>query len=187
MQISVHDIVKRFGNNEVVANSTFAIEEGELFTLLGPSGCGKTTLLRLIAGFYAPDKGEVRFDGRNVNDMPPRERGIGMVFQSYALWPHMTVRDNVAYELKINNVASRELGQRVQAVLAKVNTSITNPLAINAFLSAAVGNLAIDDTWTEGELPPDDLAWEGNDDTPVEVIAVRGNTALADIRAMLKR
>jgi iron(III) transport system ATP-binding protein len=120
MQISVHDIVKRFGKNEVVGRSSFTIKEGELFTLLGPSGCGKTTLLRLIAGFYAPDEGEVRFDGRSVNDVPPHARGIGMVFQNYALWPHMTVTDNVAYGLKLRKTASSEIAQRVQAVLFKV-------------------------------------------------------------------
>ena len=120
MLIGVHDIVKRFGSNEVVGRSSFAIEEGELFTLLGPSGCGKTTLLRLIAGFYAPDEGEVRFDGKRVNEMPPHERGIGMVFQNYALWPHMTVFDNVGYGLKLRNVPSSELKTRVGAVLGKV-------------------------------------------------------------------
>jgi len=120
MQISVHDIVKRFGENEVVGRSSFTIREGELFTLLGPSGCGKTTLLRLIAGFYKPDEGEVRFDGRSVNEVPPHARGIGMVFQNYALWPHMTLTTNVAYGLKLRNTASTEIAQRVQAVLSKV-------------------------------------------------------------------
>jgi iron(III) transport system ATP-binding protein len=120
MQISVHDIVKRFGRNEVVGRSSFAIREGELFTLLGPSGCGKTTLLRLIAGFYAPDEGEVRFDGKRVNETPPHERGIGMVFQNYALWPHMTVHQNVAYGLKLRGVGGTQIDERVEAVLAKV-------------------------------------------------------------------
>ena len=120
MQISVHDITKRFGKNEVVGRSSFAIGEGELFTLLGPSGCGKTTLLRLIAGFYTPDEGEIRFDGARVNEVPPHERGIGMVFQNYALWPHMTVFDNVAYGLKLREVGRAEIGERVAAVLEKV-------------------------------------------------------------------
>ncbi len=120
MRIGVHDIVKRFGDNEVVGRSSFAIEEGELFTLLGPSGCGKTTLLRLIAGFYFPDAGEIRFGGRVVNDVPPHERGIGMVFQNYALWPHMTVEQNVAYGLKIRNVHASEIRKRVDSVLGKV-------------------------------------------------------------------
>ncbi|HYL23151.1 MAG TPA: ABC transporter ATP-binding protein [Burkholderiales bacterium] len=120
MRISVHDIVKRFGANEVVGRSSFSIADGELFTLLGPSGCGKTTLLRLIAGFYAPDAGEVRFDERRVNEVPPHERGIGMVFQNYALWPHMTVFDNVAYGLKLRGIARAEIADRVRGVLEKV-------------------------------------------------------------------
>ena len=114
MRIAVHDLTKRFGPHEVVSRVSFSIEEGEFFTLLGPSGCGKTTLLRLIAGFYAPDEGEVRFDDRRVNDVPPHERGIGMVFQNYALWPHMTVFDNVAYGLKLRKlgrVRDRQAGR----------------------------------------------------------------------------
>jgi len=120
MRISAHDIVKRFGSNEVVGRSSFEIAEGELFTLLGPSGCGKTTLLRLIAGFYTPDEGEVRFDGRRVNEVPPHKRGIGMVFQNYALWPHMTVADNIAYGLKLQKIPSSEIRNRTTAILEKV-------------------------------------------------------------------
>ena len=121
MRITVQGLTKRFGSLEVVSNVGFSIGEGEMFTLLGPSGCGKTTLLRLIAGFYAPDAGEVQVDGRVVNDLPPHERGIGMVFQNYALWPHMTVADNVGYGLKIRNTGSNEIKSRVAAVLAKVH------------------------------------------------------------------
>ena len=120
MRITVQGLTKRFGPLEVVSNVGFSIEEGEMFTLLGPSGCGKTTLLRLIAGFYAPDQGEVQFDGRVVNDLPPHERGIGMVFQNYALWPHMTVYENAAYGLKLRKVAQPEIGERIRAVLEKV-------------------------------------------------------------------
>jgi iron(III) transport system ATP-binding protein len=120
VRISVQGLVKRFGPLEVVSNVGFSIEEGEMFTLLGPSGCGKTTLLRLIAGFYSPDQGEIRFDGRVVNDLPPHERGIGMVFQNYALWPHMTVYENAAYGLKLRKVPPAEIAQRIRAVLEKV-------------------------------------------------------------------
>jgi ABC-type Fe3+/spermidine/putrescine transport system ATPase subunit len=120
MRISVQGLTKRFGPLEVVSGVGFSIEEGEMFTLLGPSGCGKTTLLRLIAGFYAPDAGEVRFDDRVVNDLPPHERGIGMVFQNYALWPHMTVFENAAYGLKLRNIGHAEIGARVDGVLEKV-------------------------------------------------------------------
>ena len=120
MRITVKGLTKRFGPLEVVSDVGFSIEEGEMFTLLGPSGCGKTTLLRLIAGFYAPDAGEVLFDDRVVNDLPPHERGIGMVFQNYALWPHMTVFENAAYGLKLRKIAPAQIGERIRAVLEKV-------------------------------------------------------------------
>ena len=120
MRVAVRNLTKRFGPLEVVSGINLAIEEGEMFTLLGPSGCGKTTLLRLIAGFYAPDEGEVCFDERKVNDVPPHERGIGMVFQNYALWPHMTVFENVAYGLKLQNIGRPEITARVTGALEKV-------------------------------------------------------------------
>jgi len=120
VRIAVQNATKRFGAMAAANDVTLTVEEGELFTLLGPSGCGKTTLLRLIAGFYAPDAGEIRFDDRRVNEVPPHERGIGMVFQNYALWPHMTVAQNVAYGLKLRKVPSGDVEQRVHAVLEKV-------------------------------------------------------------------
>jgi iron(III) transport system ATP-binding protein len=120
MRIEVRNLTKRFGALTVVNSIDLAIAEGELFTLLGPSGCGKTTLLRLIAGFYAPDAGEILFDGRVVNDVPPHERGIGMVFQNYALWPHMTAFENVAYGLRLRKTGSSEIARRVEAVFEKV-------------------------------------------------------------------
>jgi spermidine/putrescine ABC transporter ATP-binding subunit len=120
MRIAIRDLTKRFGSLVVVERASFEIAEGELFTLLGPSGCGKTTLLRLIAGFNAPDGGEVRFDDRNVNEVAPHLRGIGMVFQNYALWPHMTVTQNVAYGLKLRDTPGAEIEKRVTAALEKV-------------------------------------------------------------------
>jgi spermidine/putrescine ABC transporter ATP-binding subunit len=99
------------------------IRDGELFTLLGPSGCGKTTLLRLIAGFNRPDAGDVLFDGREVTHLPPYARNIGMVFQNYALWPHMTVFQNIAYGLRLRRVRGVELEARVAEGLRKVNLS----------------------------------------------------------------
>ena len=120
MRIAVENITKRFGALAAVNGVSLAIEEGEMFTLLGPSGCGKTTLLRLLAGFYAPDAGEIRFGDRVVNEVPPHERGIGMVFQNYALWPHMTVSENVAYGLKLRKVTAADASRRVGEVLDKV-------------------------------------------------------------------
>ena len=121
MRIVVENITKRFGALEAVSRANLEIRDGELFTLLGPSGCGKTTLLRLLAGFYRADEGEIHFDDRQVNDVPPYERHIGMVFQNYALWPHMTVFQNVAYGLKLRKLPQAEIAERVQGVLRKVN------------------------------------------------------------------
>jgi len=120
MRIAVHNLTKRFGPLEVVSRATFSIAEGELFTLLGPSGCGKTTLLRLIAGFYAADDGDIKFDERRMNDVPAHERGIGMVFQNYALWPHMTVFDNIAYGLRLRKLGRSEIATRIEGVLDNV-------------------------------------------------------------------
>jgi iron(III) transport system ATP-binding protein len=120
MRIDIQNVTKRFGSMAAVSEVDLAIQEGELFTLLGPSGCGKTTLLRLIAGFYAPDEGEIRFDDKRVNDVPPNERGIGMVFQNFALWPHMTVFENVSYGLKLRRISSAEIAKRVGVVFEHV-------------------------------------------------------------------
>ena len=120
MRISVENLTKRFGRLAAVSEVSLSVEQGEMFTLLGPSGCGKTTLLRLLAGFYTPDAGEIRFGDRLVNHVPPHERGIGMVFQNYALWPHMTVLQNVSYGLKLRKVPAAEMATRVQGVLEKV-------------------------------------------------------------------
>ncbi len=121
MRIAVANVTKRFGSLEAVSRVSLDIQDGELFTLLGPSGCGKTTLLRLLGGFYFPDEGDIRFGDRVVNGVPPNERHIGMVFQNYALWPHMTVFQNVAYGLKLRKLPSAEIGDRVQGGLHKVN------------------------------------------------------------------
>jgi ABC-type Fe3+/spermidine/putrescine transport system ATPase subunit len=105
-----------------VDHATVEVGDGELFTLLGPSGCGKTTLLRLIAGFYRPpDAGEILFGERRVEALPPYERNIGMVFQNYALWPHMTVRGNVTYGLRLRKLAAGEIERRLADGMRKVN------------------------------------------------------------------
>jgi iron(III) transport system ATP-binding protein len=123
MRIEIRNVTKRFGSMAAVSEVNLSIEEGELFTLLGPSGCGKTTLLRLVAGFYAPDEGEIFFDGHKVNDVPAHERGIGMVFQNFALWPHMTVFENASYGLKLRKIGSAEIKARVGAAFEKVRLS----------------------------------------------------------------
>lgn len=120
MRIDIDNVTKRFGALAAVSQVTLSIQEGELFTLLGPSGCGKSTLLRLIAGFYNPDEGEIRFDGQRINEVPPNERGIGMVFQAFALWPHMTAFENIAYGLKLRKISRAEVADRVSVVLNNV-------------------------------------------------------------------
>jgi spermidine/putrescine ABC transporter ATP-binding subunit len=121
MEIQLKDIVKRFGALEAVSHVSLEIHDGELFTLLGPSGCGKTTILRLIGGFHKPDQGEIFFGGKTVTAIPPYERNIGMVFQNYALWPHMTISNNIAYGLKLKKFSRSEIEEKVSSVLKLVN------------------------------------------------------------------
>src|SRR5262249_13553698 len=99
---------------------TLRIEAGELFFLLGPSGCGKTTLLRILAGFVQPDAGDLFFGDQRITDLPPRRRDAGMVFQTYALWPHLTVAQNVAYGLQVRGLGKKEITQRVEGALKMV-------------------------------------------------------------------
>ncbi len=121
MNIKLKDIVKRFGTLEAVSRVSLEIRDGELFTLLGPSGCGKTTILRLIGGFHKPDAGEIYFDGKPVTSIPPYGRNIGMVFQNYALWPHMTISNNITYGLKLKKIPKGEIAKKVSHVLKLVN------------------------------------------------------------------
>src|SRR5438477_2706131 len=121
MKIALSEVTKRFASTTAVDRISLEIADGELFTLLGPSGCGKTTLLRLIAGFAAVDAGEIRFGERRVERLPPYARTIGMVFQNYALWPHMTVRGNVTYGLRLRKLTGAEIARRLEDGLSKVN------------------------------------------------------------------
>ena len=121
MIIEIQGAVKRFGAVTAVDAVDLTVADGELFTLLGPSGCGKTTLLRLLAGFHQPDAGTIRFGDRVVNGLPPYERRIGMVFQNYALWPHMTVADNICYGLRLRKLPATEVRARLHEGLRKVN------------------------------------------------------------------
>src|SRR5882672_7807471 len=120
MRVSIQSLAKKFGDTAVLKDISLEIQDQELFFLLGPSGCGKTTLLRIIAGFYQPDSGELRFGDRLVNGLPPHRRSTGMVFQNYALWPHMTVFENVAYGLEVRAVSAGEKKERVGRALAIV-------------------------------------------------------------------
>jgi multiple sugar transport system ATP-binding protein len=113
--VELRGIHKSFGENAIVRGVDLRIESGEFTVLVGPSGCGKTTLLRLIAGLEAADRGDVFIADRRVNEAPPREREVGMVFQSYALYPHMTVRENLAFALQLRKLPRAEIAARVEA------------------------------------------------------------------------
>ena len=118
--ISFENITKRYGKVVAVDDVSLTIEEGEFFSLLGPSGCGKTTLLRMLAGFEVPTEGRILIDGQDVSQIPPNRRPVNMVFQSYAVFPHMSVADNVAYGLKVDGVPAAERARRVEEALALV-------------------------------------------------------------------
>lgn len=118
--VTLENITKRFDNVVALERVSLEIQAGEFFFLLGPSGCGKTTLLRTLAGFYTPESGAVRFGDRDVTHVPPHQRNTGMVFQNYALWPHMTVWKNVEYGLTMRNVDQQEKDRRVKRALEMV-------------------------------------------------------------------
>ncbi len=117
VHLRVDHLTKRFGTQTAVDDVSFEIPRGSFATLLGPSGCGKTTTLRMIAGFYDPDAGDITLGGRRINDLPAHRRGAAMVFQDYALFPHMTVADNVGYGLRLANKPTAERAQRVGEML----------------------------------------------------------------------
>src|SRR5512144_2234317 len=119
-RIELVNLTKRFGALVAVNNLSCAIEDGEFVVFVGPSGCGKTTTLRMIAGFEDPTSGEIRIDGRVVNDLEPRDRGLGMVFQSHALFPHKNVAQNIEFGLRMKNVPPEERTKRVREVAGMV-------------------------------------------------------------------
>ena len=125
MPVEVHlqNVVKLFDDVRAVDDVTLDINKGELFFLLGPSGCGKTTCLRTVAGFYQPDAGNLYFDDVLMNEVPPHKRNTGMVFQNYALWPHMTVYENVEYGLSVRKLKKAERQKRVAEALEVVRMS----------------------------------------------------------------
>ncbi|SHH04569.1 putative spermidine/putrescine transport system ATP-binding protein [Kaistia soli DSM 19436] len=115
--LSIERITKTFGATTTVKGVDLAVERGEFVTLLGPSGCGKTTILRMVAGFETPSSGTIRIDGKDVTDLKPHQRKIGMVFQAYALFPNMTVADNIAFGLKVARKNGAEIASRVKEML----------------------------------------------------------------------
>ncbi|MFA6811066.1 MAG: spermidine/putrescine ABC transporter ATP-binding protein PotA [Desulfoplanes sp.] len=118
--IAVQSVSKYFGEDIALSNLDLTINQGEFLTILGPSGCGKTTLLRLLAGFEAPSSGRITLEGKNILGIPPEDRPVNTVFQSYALFPHMTVFENVAFGLRMKNTPVREIPERVTEALRLV-------------------------------------------------------------------
>jgi putrescine transport system ATP-binding protein len=118
--LRIEDVAKKFGNFRAVDHVSLDIRSGEFFALLGPSGCGKTTLLRMLAGFETPDEGRILLDGRDVAHVLPHERPVNMMFQNYALFPHLSVRDNIAFGLKRTRMARADIDARVAEMVALV-------------------------------------------------------------------
>lgn len=118
--LKVNSLGKNFGKVKAIEDINFEAKEGEVLSLLGPSGCGKTTTLRCIAGFESPDQGEILLNNKNITHISPEQRGIGMVFQNYALWPHMTVYGNLAFGLQIRKIPKDEIKKRIKRVLSMV-------------------------------------------------------------------
>src|SRR5262245_31365253 len=116
--VEIKDVSKEFAGTTAVANVSMDIQEGEFFSLLGPSGCGKTTLLRMIAGFEFPSSGQVMISGQDVSRVPPHKRPVNMVFQSYALFPHLSIFDNIAFGLRMaKSCPEKEISERVEQAL----------------------------------------------------------------------
>lgn len=120
ISIKLNNLVKKYGEKTVIPNLSLEIEQGEFFTLLGPSGCGKTTLLRMIAGFNSVEGGEIFFNEDLINNKPAQHRNIGMVFQNYAIFPHLTVENNVAFGLKNRKISKNEINEKVDKILKTV-------------------------------------------------------------------
>ena len=118
--LHLENITKRYGKLKAVDNLSLEVRDGELLTLLGPSGCGKTTVLRCVSGFVRPDDGQIYLGDRKITEIPPEKRGIGLVFQNYALWPHMTVFQNLAFGLQIKKLSKSEIVQNVEHALLLV-------------------------------------------------------------------
>ena len=122
-RLDILGLVKRYGDFHAVRDVSLSIRDGEFLVLLGPSGCGKTTTLRMVAGFIEPTAGHVKLGGTDVTLLPPWKRNAGMVFQSYALFPHMTVAENVAFGLEMRKLPKADIARRVEEALSLVRLS----------------------------------------------------------------
>ncbi len=141
--IELKNVSVSYGDETVLNNLNLTIRDKEFITLLGPSGCGKTTTLRIIAGFIDPDEGEVIFDGKKVNDLPPHKRQVNTIFQKYALFPHLNVYENVAFGLRIKKVKEREIKAKVEEMLELVNLKGFEKRNINSLSGGQQQRVAI--------------------------------------------
>ena len=141
--IDLKNISVSFGDNQVLKNLNLYIRDKEFITLLGPSGCGKTTTLRIIAGFVDPDEGEVIFDGKKINHIPPYKRQVNTIFQRYALFPHLNVYENVAFGLRIKKVPEKEIKETVEEMLTLVNLKGFNKRNITSLSGGQQQRVAI--------------------------------------------
>ena len=141
--IDLKNISVTFGDNQVLKNLNLYIRDKEFITFLGPSGCGKTTTLRIIAGFIEPDEGEVVFEGKKINSLPPHKRQVNTIFQRYALFPHLNVYENVAFGLRIKKVPEKQIKETVEEMLALVNLKGFNKRNINSLSGGQQQRVAI--------------------------------------------
>lgn len=141
--IDLKNISVSYGDNKVLDNLNLYIRDKEFITFLGPSGCGKTTTLRVIAGFIDPDDGEVIFDGKKINDIPPHKRNVNTIFQRYALFPHLNVYENVAFGLRIKKMPEKQIKETVEEMLALVNLKGFNKRNINSLSGGQQQRVAI--------------------------------------------
>jgi len=161
--VQVRDLTKRFGSLTAVDGVSLDILKGELFAILGGSGCGKTTLLRMLAGFEQPTSGRILIDGSDMTDVPPYERPVNLMFQSYALFPHMTVEQNVAYGLRKEGVREPQIRERVAEMLSLVKLGLVYAAATWAilFVSDLIDGGALDaliEAQAAGDTPQDVMA-----------------------------
>ena len=143
VSVQLNHITKAFDTTYAVNDVSLTIESGELFFLLGPSGCGKSTLLRVIAGFYKPDAGQLLFDDKDMINVPPHQRNTGMVFQNYALWPHMTVAENIDYGLQLRKLEKLERNEKIETVLDMVQMTEYRDRPVNTLSGGQQQRIAL--------------------------------------------
>ncbi len=141
--VELTQVTKAFDTTLAVNDVSLKVEKGEFFFLLGPSGCGKSTFLRIVAGFYKPDAGELRFDDTVMNNVPPHQRNTGMVFQNYALWPHMSVAENIEYGLTLRKLEKSERSEKIKRALEMVQMEGYHARAVNTLSGGQQQRIAL--------------------------------------------